>query len=483
MPYTFLSDEWLDEVKKLASEVDTSDAPAVTVNVVVTGGPQGDRELHLADGSFGSGLKEARADQAHRPLRRRPEHVRQGRPGRRDAGVHGRPDQGRGRHDEAHGHAVGWRRSRSGRRSRPSSARSPPRTDLVTSLEVAPDRGDPDRRPRLVRGELGPRRHVGRVVGPVRPIRLGLPALARPVRSARASARTAPRVEEERSRIGAYAAPSGIGPMMAGPTIADARHRRQIDRFLPRPRHRPGHLVPAVQRAGRRLRPRRHPDHARCATATSGSSTARRCGRRARSTPTLRDPHRPHRTATCPSTRASPTSSSTCTSPASRCGRSREMTGGATFNEVFLTDARVRDADRIGDVDRGWAGRRHDAVPRAQEPRRRLDGRHGRRRRDARHRHRRRRRRRPARPVRRGSATSPLGVGAPAAMGGDGGGGVMRCIKFRPRCSASSSDAARAPGRRPPLHADGDQPVHRRCARRRPPSAARRPGPSSRPAS
>jgi hypothetical protein len=58
MPYTFLSDEWLDEVKKLAAEVDTSDAPAITVNVVVTGGPQGDRELHLADGSFGAGLKE-----------------------------------------------------------------------------------------------------------------------------------------------------------------------------------------------------------------------------------------------------------------------------------------------------------------------------------------------------------------------------------------------------------------------------------------
>ena len=58
MPYTFLSDEWLDEVKKLAAEVDSSDAPAITVNVVVTGGPQGDRELHLADGSFGAGLKE-----------------------------------------------------------------------------------------------------------------------------------------------------------------------------------------------------------------------------------------------------------------------------------------------------------------------------------------------------------------------------------------------------------------------------------------
>ena len=32
----------------------------------------------------------------------------------------------------------------------------------------------------------------------------------------------------------------------------------------------------------------------------------------------------------------------------------KEMTGGATFNEVFLNDARIPDADRIGDVDRGW---------------------------------------------------------------------------------------------------------------------------------
>ncbi len=33
----------------------------------------------------------------------------------------------------------------------------------------------------------------------------------------------------------------------------------------------------------------------------------------------------------------------------------REMTGSAMFNEVFLSDATVADADRIGDVNDGWA--------------------------------------------------------------------------------------------------------------------------------
>jgi hypothetical protein len=61
MAFQFLSDEWLDEVKKLADEAGGASAfPAgVVLNMVVTGGPQGDRELHVAEGVFGTGLVEA----------------------------------------------------------------------------------------------------------------------------------------------------------------------------------------------------------------------------------------------------------------------------------------------------------------------------------------------------------------------------------------------------------------------------------------
>jgi hypothetical protein len=57
MPYPFLSDEWLDEVQKLAADAGAGlTPPNVQINMVVTGGPQGDRELHVADGAFASGL-------------------------------------------------------------------------------------------------------------------------------------------------------------------------------------------------------------------------------------------------------------------------------------------------------------------------------------------------------------------------------------------------------------------------------------------
>jgi hypothetical protein len=59
MPYTFLSDEWLDEVAKLTADAGGGVMPdSVSLNLVVTGGPQGDRELHIGDGTFAAGLKD-----------------------------------------------------------------------------------------------------------------------------------------------------------------------------------------------------------------------------------------------------------------------------------------------------------------------------------------------------------------------------------------------------------------------------------------
>jgi alkylation response protein AidB-like acyl-CoA dehydrogenase len=40
----------------------------------------------------------------------------------------------------------------------------------------------------------------------------------------------------------------------------------------------------------------------------------------------------------------------------------RQMTGGAEFNEVFLTDVRVPDAERLGPVNEGWAVSQHTLV-------------------------------------------------------------------------------------------------------------------------
>ncbi len=40
----------------------------------------------------------------------------------------------------------------------------------------------------------------------------------------------------------------------------------------------------------------------------------------------------------------------------------RQMTGGAEFNEVFLTDVRVPDAERLGEINQGWSVSQHTLV-------------------------------------------------------------------------------------------------------------------------
>ena len=58
MAHTFLSDDWLTAVKQITDDAGTGGLmpDSVSLNLVVTGGPDGDRELHVADGAFDSGL-------------------------------------------------------------------------------------------------------------------------------------------------------------------------------------------------------------------------------------------------------------------------------------------------------------------------------------------------------------------------------------------------------------------------------------------
>jgi hypothetical protein len=114
-------------------------------------------------------------------------------------------------------------------------------------------------------------------------------------------------------------APFGIGLGMIAPTILAHATDAAKERYL-RALYR-GDMIAAscsVSRARGPTWPGCRPGP--CATATSGWSPARRCGRPGRSTPTsARSSAAP--TPTSPSTRASPGSSSTCTRPVSKCDR------------------------------------------------------------------------------------------------------------------------------------------------------------------
>ena len=59
MPYDFLSDEWFAQVELIAAEAAAaggSAAPPMKMNVLVEGGPDGDKELHVAETGFGQGF-------------------------------------------------------------------------------------------------------------------------------------------------------------------------------------------------------------------------------------------------------------------------------------------------------------------------------------------------------------------------------------------------------------------------------------------
>jgi hypothetical protein len=56
--HPFLSDAWFDAVEELRSEApEPTDAmKSLTLNIVVAGGPDGDKEIHMAAGQFDKGL-------------------------------------------------------------------------------------------------------------------------------------------------------------------------------------------------------------------------------------------------------------------------------------------------------------------------------------------------------------------------------------------------------------------------------------------
>jgi hypothetical protein len=60
MAHTFLSNGWLTEAGRLRAEIGDDPFTAdITINVTVTGGPEGDRELHFQGGQFVPGHVEA----------------------------------------------------------------------------------------------------------------------------------------------------------------------------------------------------------------------------------------------------------------------------------------------------------------------------------------------------------------------------------------------------------------------------------------
>ena len=61
MPNPFLSDAWLEDVKKITEESGAGGMmpESAEINMVVTGGPEGDKELHVKGGQFNTGLIDA----------------------------------------------------------------------------------------------------------------------------------------------------------------------------------------------------------------------------------------------------------------------------------------------------------------------------------------------------------------------------------------------------------------------------------------
>ena len=86
------------------------------------------------------------------------------------------------------------------------------------------------------------------------------------------------RQSQEMGRAGVPYMINVIGLGMAAPTILDHGTEEQKRRYLPPLLSSRRDLVPGLLRAGRRQRPRQRADLGGASTATTGSSTATRCG-------------------------------------------------------------------------------------------------------------------------------------------------------------------------------------------------------------
>ena len=161
-------------------------------------------------------------------------------------------------------------------------------------------------------------------------------------------------LNQEIARAGVPGILDAIGVGMLGPTIIAHGSEEQKERYLAPDAPRRRGVVPALLRAGRRLRSRRHPEprHARTTTAP-GRSTARRCGPR---TPTSRP------SACCsPRTNADVPKHKGLTMfivPMDAEGVTvrplRQITGDPEFNEVFFDDVQLDPGSEVGPVDGGW---------------------------------------------------------------------------------------------------------------------------------
>ena len=186
----------------------------------------------------------------------------------------------------------------------------------ASTFDDRPDRGTA----RLARRQLGPRPVRRRVVGTAGALGMGGASVTgRLLRQRPQPQRRAARRANDR-RVRRALGANGHGDR---PGVADDRHARhaRADRAVhPRCSHRPAELVPAVQRARRRIGSRGPLD--------PGGPRWRRVGRQrsegldvGRSFRRSRHAARPHGSDRARSIRASVGSRSTCTSPASRCVR------------------------------------------------------------------------------------------------------------------------------------------------------------------